>query len=269
MPFARRPLCCHLFQQDGPVDRTGIRYCSCRICPSRSAQALRLAPTRICGLHAHRRCYDAPWIKADDLQDSTAACRSGARLVTVRPQRSHDTRPRFIEGCPARTCRSPGSHLPHVSSATPCTGRVVSILVAFRSHLSYLFATRKSPVARQKTTRYANLCLGAAFGLACSLAGFGCGSTISPENGTLRCGTGSSPCPAGYECYSLNNLCYRNGQLPKDGGGDGVSARVDGYADLNIGTSVDAASGGMTGGTDGARPGGSGGTTPDASMAGG
>jgi hypothetical protein len=64
MPIARHPLLCHLFQQDGPVDRTGIRRFSCRICPSRSALALRLAPTRICGLPAHRRCYDAPWIKA-------------------------------------------------------------------------------------------------------------------------------------------------------------------------------------------------------------
>ncbi len=85
MPFARHPLVCHLLQQDGPVDRTGIRRFSCRIYPSRSALALRLAPTRICGLPAHRRCRDAPRIKAV-CATSVEAWRQGFTL-----QKYHDT----------------------------------------------------------------------------------------------------------------------------------------------------------------------------------
>ena len=71
--------------------------------------------------------------------------------------------------------------------------------------------------------------------LACCLGGLGCSNSITPKNGTLKCGTGSNPCPGGYVCYAGDNFCYRQGELPLEGPDGGGRGDVLGAADVQDG----------------------------------
>jgi len=77
-----------------------------------------------------------------------------------------------------------------------------------------------------------NIAIRFTFAIALGVTALGCSSGSSdPKNGVLICGTGTKPCPDGYQCSQKTNTCWKNGTLPsEDGGTTDADAQLPGDA---------------------------------------